>query len=480
MNGISLPEEFLSRIREYFSDEKEYTAFLDSYSQERTYGLRFNPLKCDAGAHEKILEAMDMHYAYSDPVTWCDGGYYYNSDSCPGRSPYHEAGAFYIQEPSAMSVVGLCPPKPGERVCDLCAAPGGKTTHIAGFMKNKGLIVSNEIVPDRARILSQNVERMGIRNCIVTSETPDALALRFPGYFTRVFVDAPCSGEGMFRKDSEAIAQWSVPNVEKCVERQKDILKATAEMVAPGGYLIYSTCTFEYSEDEQMIEEFLTDHPEFYKNGDSVIRIWPHKERGEGHFAAVLKKEGEYTIPDSASVSRAIADSRDKKTSKKRTRSDDLRNKNVPDKESLLRFLHTETSVKEDSELYERILHGELMEHKDRIWLLPSGISKNMLSGIRVIRPGLCLAEYDRGRFKPDHALAMSLGKEEIKNICNLNYKKACAFLRGETFESEAEDIPSGSWTVCSIDDVSMGWGKLTGGIVKNHYPKGLRKNVET
>ena len=477
MNDLSLPTQFLERMSVMLGDE--YDAFLDSYNAERSYGLRFNPLKINESVSDRVLEDLGIS---KDPVPWCREGIYYNSDASPGRSPYHDAGAYYIQEPSAMLVGELMDPKPHERICDLCAAPGGKTTHIAGRMHGEGVLVSNEIVPNRAEILSRNVERMGISNCIVTCESPDALAERLPGYFHKVCVDAPCSGEGMFRKDQTAIDEWSPENVDKCVERQRYILEAASELVCPGGRIVYSTCTFEQSEDEDMIRAFLADHQDFELEtvtstkirGSGIIvsdiendgngmmlRAWPHKVRGEGHFAASLKKKGEYLICDG--------------------RDGDLKIKNAYKDDKLLRFLHTELSLKEDSRLSGRIERGNLMEKSGHVYLLPDEADMRMFKTIRVIRSGLCLAEYDGKRFKPDHALAMALKPDDIHNICNLTYKEAFAFLRGETIDVSEKglDIPSGSWTLACVEGLSMGWGKLVGNTLKNHYPKGLRRNLE-
>ena len=477
MNDLSLPTQFLERMSVMLG--VEYDAFLDSYNNERSYGLRFNPLKINDGDMDRVLENQDIA---KDPVAWCRDGYYYNSDSCPGRSPYHEAGAYYIQEPSAMIVGEMISPKSDERICDLCAAPGGKTTHIAGRMNGEGVLVANEIVPNRAEILSRNVERMGITNCIVTCESPDALADRLPGYFHKVCVDAPCSGEGMFRKDETAITEWSPENVDRCVARQRDILEAASKLVCPGGRIVYSTCTFEISEDEDMIRSFLEDHQDFeleteplietkgsgiivsnienYENG-VMLRIWPHKVRGEGHFAASVRRKGEYLIKDD--------------------HDGDIKIKNAYKDDKLIRFLHTELSLKADSRLYERIQRGNLIEKSGHIYLLPDGVDIRLLKTTRVIRGGLCLAEYDGKRYKPDHALAMALISDDIKNVCDLTYKEAFAFLRGETIDVSGKglDIPSGSWVLVCVDGISVGWGKIVGSTLKNHYPKGLRRNLE-
>ena len=287
-----LPTEFLERMKGQLGEE--YPAFLESLERPRAVALRFNPLKGAAPALPFV----------KDPVPWEQQGYYYDPDARPGLHPYHEAGVYYLQEASAMSAVALLDPQPGERVCDLCAAPGGKTTQIAGRMMGEGFLLCNEINPKRAQILSRNIERMGVANSLVTNEHPARLAEKFPGFFDRVLIDAPCSGEGMFRKEEAAVTDWSQQTVEMCARRQAEILHSGAALLKPGGRLVYSTCTFAPEENELCMEQFLANHPEFTREpveapwftpaGEGAFRLWPHKLLGEGHFAAVLRKaEGE-------------------------------------------------------------------------------------------------------------------------------------------------------------------------------------------
>ena len=283
-----LPEAFLERMKHQLGEE--YEDFLKSLERPRAVALRFNPLKG---------EAPELPFV-EDPVPWEPQGFYYDPQARPGLHVYHEAGVYYLQEASAMAPVALLNPQPGECICDLCAAPGGKTTQIAGRMLGKGFLLCNEINPKRAKILSRNIERMAVSNALVTNEHPANLAARFPGFFDRVLVDAPCSGEGMFRKEEAAVTDWSQETVEMCARRQAEILHSAAQMVRPGGRLVYSTCTFAPEEDEMAVATFLAGHPEFtpeavdapwfvpVENGGH--RMWPHKLLGEGHFAAVLKK----------------------------------------------------------------------------------------------------------------------------------------------------------------------------------------------
>ena len=313
MEKIFLPAAFTKRMREILTTE--YEDFERSYESNRFYGLRCNLLKCSAEAFPALYSEAFGQSDSLEGIPWAPEGFFFMPEDQPGRHPLHEAGAYYIQEPSAMSSAAVLDPKPGERVLDLCAAPGGKTTQIAARMQGSGLLVSNEIVSSRARILSQNVERMGIRNCVVLNETPDRLAGFFPEFFDCILVDAPCSGEGMFRKEEAALSQWSVANVKMCADRQDLILEAASRMLRPGGRLVYSTCTFAPEEDEGSIDRFLDRHPDFHvvssplqaffdagrpdlassgrKELELTMRLWPHKIEGEGHFVALLKKDGQ-------------------------------------------------------------------------------------------------------------------------------------------------------------------------------------------
>ena len=342
-----LPELFTARMRELLSDE--YEAFAASYARPLRGALRVNLRKCSDPADIPGL---------ARPVPWAPGCYYYESEARPGRSPLHEAGVYYIQEASAMAVAALSGTRPGERVLDLCAAPGGKATTLAEMAGDCGLIVANEIMPARAKVLSQNVERMGLANTVVTNESPERLAPLFPEFFDRVLVDAPCSGEGMFRREPDALSCWNMDNIALCAERQRSILAAAVSMLRPGGTLIYSTCTFAPEEDEEQVLWLTEKYPELtvadrsevlanaspassaasaegstntvsargaastdspvntadisllspalpgYRSrlgGDAaVFRLWPHICGGEGHFVAILKKAGDPPAVDPA------------------------------------------------------------------------------------------------------------------------------------------------------------------------------------
>ena len=465
---IELPEAFKKKMKGLL--ETEYEAFLESYEKERVQGLRLNPGKAEA---EEFLAKAPFHLT---KIPWAKEGYYYDSGDRPGKHPYHEAGLYYIQEPSAMAVVELLEPKPGDCVLDLCAAPGGKTTQIAGHLLGEGFLLSNEIHPARAKILSQNVERMGIRNAVVANETPERLAERFPQFFDKIVVDAPCSGEGMFRKDEEARSQWSPDHVIMCAARQRQILDHAAQMLKAGGRMVYSTCTFSPEEDEQTIETFLSDHPEFEiedmgtREGLSpgrpewgilsmetlrkTYRIWPHLSEGEGHYLAVLRKTGK----DDGTWKRKVPKY--------------LKDKAVwKEYEGFCRELFTEPERYLDREEY--ILFG------DQLYLLPPQMID--LAGLKVVRPGLHMGSMKKNRFEPSHALALSMKEEEAVRCFSMKAdgRETVRYLKGETLRiEEAKNCDLNGqkgWVLMTVDGWSLGFSKLAGGILKNHYPKGLR-----
>ncbi len=428
-----LPEAFLERMKHQLGEE--YEDFLASLERPRAVALRFNPLKGDAP---------DLPFVRED-VPWEPMGRYYDPESRPGLHVYHEAGVYYLQEASAMAPVSLLDPLPGERVCDLCAAPGGKTTQIAGRMMGQGFLLCNEINPKRAKILSRNMERMAVSNALVTNEHPGNLAQRFPGFFDRVLVDAPCSGEGMFRKEEAAVTDWSQETVEMCARRQAEILHSAAQMVRPGGRLVYSTCTFAPEEDEQAVAAFLESHPEFQpeildapwfvpvENGGH--RMWPHKLLGEGHFAAVLKKtageEGE--IPISAG-------------------------EKLPKEWNAFA-----------RELGITLPEGKALFFGSGLFWAPEEMPD--LRRLKVLRPGLELGTVKKDRFEPAHALALWL--KNCKN--SLSYDpdspEIKAYLHGEVLPSHVQ-----GWCLVCAGDYSIGWGKGDKIQLKNHYPKGLRR----
>lgn len=473
-----LPEAFLERMEQMLG--KEYEDFFAALERERYQALRWNRLKIGADGRS-AAEA----FGGGDKVPWAEDGYYYSADLQPGKHPFHEAGLYYIQEPSAMAPAGLLAVRPGEKVLDLCAAPGGKSVQIAADLQGRGMLLCNEIHPARAKILSGNVERMGIRNAYVTNETPRRLAEVFPEYFDKILVDAPCSGEGMFRKNQAAGEEWSPENVKMCADRQDEILDCAAVMLRPGGRLVYSTCTFAPLENEGSVGRFIDRHGDFVivpadkeslhltdcdgvpawgggrRELEGTLRLWPHRIRGEGHFAAVLEKAG--------GVPKKDAD---------RPLHGTVRGTGAKETGEFLRFcqetfvVSQKEDVKEAGALPGADPGAEVIRFGDHLYLASAGMPDP--KGLKVLRPGLHLGELKKNRFEPSHALALALCPKDVRNVWNLESQSdALAYLRGETFPAQGEK----GWYLICFKGFGMGWGKMAAGVMKNHYPKGLRVN---
>ncbi len=472
VGGAKLPAAFVREMQELFEklpgvSVSELPAFLECLSGERSYGLRRNPFKY---TKEEFEERIPFSL---ESVPWAEDGYFYKKEEQPGKSPYHEAGAFYMQEPSAMIVAELLGGKPGERIADLCAAPGGKSTQIAGKMQGKGLLVCNEYVPARAKILAQNMERMGVAGCVIFAESVDRLADRFPLFFDRVLVDAPCSGEGMFRKEEQALLQWSPENVAMCAKRQKEILEEAARLVRPDGVLVYSTCTFSEAEDEAVIREFLNRHEEFCADESvlsaglaaagvcpgglpGTVRMWPHRLCGEGHFTARLLKKG---TGEAAGRSNST-----KKRCGERRRGGEKNSEK--EKWNLFQKFCEQYLSRDYRDRLEDT--GRLAWRKDSLFLVPEDMPEP--GGLRTERSGLYLGEAKKGRFEPSHTWAMTLKKEHVSQCMELS--DPASYLRGET----AENNGCQGWILMLFQGKPLGWGKAGGNVVKNHYPRGLRR----
>ena len=466
-----LPEGFEEKIKNLIQGQWEQ--FRYCYENNRYQSLRLNPLKLNKSDYEHILTTVG---ASDEMVPWEENGRYYDEKSHPGKHPYHEMGLYYIQEPSAMSAVSLLSVEPGMRVLDLCAAPGGKSTQLASYLGQQGLLVSNEINNSRCRILSSNIERLGVRNAVVTNEDSFKLAEKFQSFFHAILVDAPCSGEGMFRKNPEAVNEWSPNQVLVCAKRQSEILENAAQMLMPGGSLVYSTCTFSREENEDVIIQFLSVHSDFILeekdapwfetsllNEAGAYRLWPHKLKGEGHFVAVLRKAGSINLSEEDSLV-----SRKKKS------------KTFLTKEKLKYFqLFLEQTLSDEFANWTEF--DRLVEFGEQLYLLPKGCPD--LSGIHVLRAGLHLGEFKKNRFEPSHALAITLSIDDVKNYIDLTIEddRAYSYFMGESIFVNNEDKLQGKkgWCMVCIDGYSAGWGKIAGGTIKNHYPKGLRKDLK-
>ncbi len=474
----------------------DFVKFLGCYTQSPSSGLRLNTLK--VGALEQITQGLD-------PVPWCPSGYVIyplpggitnrsvfahevgkNSDmvSSPpdvgtlGRHPYHAAGLYYLQDPSAMAAAEILAPQPGERVLDLSAAPGGKSTHLASLMANQGLLVANEIHPQRVWELAENMERWGASNAAITSETPERLAVHFGAFFDRVLVDTPCSGEGMFRKSEAARRDWSPELVQSCALRQSLIMEQAARLVRPGGRLVYSTCTFNPNENEAVVSRFLDRHHDFelleverapgfepgrpdwlpaemsatalYLELRGAVRLWPHSSPGEGHFIALLHKVGDIDFPAS-----------------------EVRQKVIKVESNVRRIFsdYCQASLNIDFD------PARLSKVGSYLYQLPEGLPR--LGSLKVIHPGWWLGKIKTvkdghsRRFEPSHALAIGLKAEAARRSIDLPVlgTEVQSYLRGETLISQGED----GWVLVTVNGFPLGWGKRARGIIKNYYPRGLR-----
>lgn len=462
---MNLPIEFEKKMKAFLGDE--WDDFLYSYDNNRFQALRFNTLKVQS-PEERMRILKTLKISSDKKVSWANEAYYFDENVRPGKHPYHEMGLYYIQEPSAMSAAALLAPKPGMRVLDLCAAPGGKSTQLATYLGDSGLLVSNEINTQRSRILSQNIERMGIKNAIVTNEDSFVLASHFPGFFNAIQVDAPCSGEGMFRKLPEAIEQWSMENVAICAERQKEILDNAAVMLKPGGTIVYSTCTFSKEENEDVIEYFLERHPDFTL--EEMERFWPHKVDGEGHFVAKLVRRGCVDTD-------LKADRKTKKNKNSKNRKNETKPALTKENMKLLSEFLDET-ISEDVAAW--IKNSRLVMFGEQLYRLPD--MEVDIKGLKAQRAGLHIGEFKKQRFEPSHSLALALKLNDAKNLVKLtcDNPQTIGFFNGQSVmlsDEQAAECKKG-WALVCVDGYPAGWGKVNGAQVKNHYPKGLRNKI--
>lgn len=456
------PQAFLDALAPLLG--AEWDAFAATYAQPPVLGLRVNTLKLPASALRERLAPLNLN-----PAPWCPTGFSVDADAAAragvrlGKSPLHAAGLYYLQEPSAMAAAEALAPQPGERVLDLCAAPGGKSTHLAAQMNNQGLLIANEMVPGRAAIVAENLERWGVRHAVVTNETPSRLASRWPGGFDCVLVDAPCSGEGMFRRllADGARVQWSAAQVSGCALRQADILQSAAQLLRPGGRLVYSTCTFNLEENERVIARFLEARTDFelaalppapgwtpglgpLAGHPGVARLWPQQAAGEGHFLAHLQRH------PAASAGAAMP-----------------RPRTPPRLErAALRAWEAFCAANLVMEP-----PGALVQTGTYLYQRPEPALD--MTGLRVLRPGWWLGEVRGERLEPSHALALGLTHADFQRTLDLTHDDPAvlAYLRGETLIAEG----AAGWLAVCVDSFPLGWGKRGGAVVKNHYPKGLR-----
>lgn len=458
MESAAWPAEFVARMTGWLGEASD--AFLTALAR-RDVGVRLNPLR---GELEQLRARLPWNVA---PVPWCPEGLWLQEEEAPvGTHPYHTAGVYYIQDPTAMAAGVLLDPQPGEWVLDLAAAPGGKATHLAARMENQGVLIANEVNRRRTSVLAMNLERLGVTHAMIFNETPERLAARWGGLFDAVLVDAPCSGEGTFCRDSAAVRDWSLATVQGNAHRQRGIMEQAALLVRPGGRLLYGTCTFAPEEDEGVIAAFLDTHADFelaplpalpgLQGGHpewigapeavrGVGRFWPHTGPGHGHFYALLRRRGEPAddLPE-----------RWKGTA-------------IPG-----RILQLYRPVLRETLTFEPPEAGLYLDENDDIYVTP--LDPKLWAGLHVLRPGWWIASQRHGKVTPNHALAMALHPEDAQEVCDLAVADPLVeqFLRGSFWE---DDGPAG-FVLVTVDGFPLGWAKRSEGRLRSRYPLHLRR----
>ena len=464
-----LPEKFREEMKSMLKDE--YDAFLESYEDDYYRGMRCNTLKISPSVFE------DKAPFISERVKWTDNGYYTNEDDQPAKHPYYFAGLYYIQEPSAMLPAALLPVEPGDKVLDLCAAPGGKTTELGAKLKGEGLLVSNDISASRAKALVKNIELFGIKNAVVISEAPEKLAERFEGYFDKILVDAPCSGEGMFRKVHSIAKNWEQYGSQYYADIQRTVLPSAVKMLRAGGMMVYSTCTFSKLEDEDSLQFIFDNFPEMelvsaidfdneryfgFSHGltedtKNAIRLFPHRIKGEGHFVALLRKKtgtNEKSAVDVTPKAPVVNTEQGNKYDKQ------TRSKYKKVSEEAFDFLE---------EIGFKIPCSRLWVNEEKIFMLPDNCPD--FNKLRVLRTGLFLGEMKKGRFEPSESLALSLRKDEYPNVLELSSddERVIRYLKCESIDIEDGEVSDG-YCLVTVDGFPLGWGKVDKGRFKNKY----------
>lgn len=475
---MDLPKAFEEKMRELLKED--FPAYIACYEEPRFYGLRVNTSKISVQEFERICP-FEIR-----PIPWIENGFYYDGETVsPAKHPYYFAGLYYLQEPSAMTPADRLPVEPGDRVLDVCAAPGGKATELGAKLMGEGVLAANDISSSRAKGLLKNIEVFGIGNVLVLSEEPGKLESYFTGYFDKILIDAPCSGEGMFRKDKKMVKAWEEHGPEFFSNIQRSIILQAARMLRPGGMMLYSTCTFDPRENEQVIRHLLDTYPEFQieeikpyegfsqgmpetaRNREELsrtVRIFPHKMKGEGHYLALVRKgDAPQAEADACDIP---GESEGKKAGV--TAAGRRKAGNLPEE--------FDGFLKNIDKLYDR---SRMEVYGERVYYMPEGLPD--MKGVRFLRTGLLMGELKKNRFEPSQALAMSLKMEEYGNVINLpaNDERIIRYLKGETIDVDELVSPKDQgWYLICVDGFPLGWGKLNRGTLKNKYLPGWRMNA--
>lgn len=484
-----LPQSFLDSMKEILGED--YEAFLTGFDGQRQYGLRVNTLKMNLEEFERIAPF------HLKKVPWISNGYFYNAEDVPAKHPFYSAGLYYLQEPSAMTPASRLKVQPGERVLDLCAAPGGKATELGAALQGEGLLVANDINTARAKALLRNLELFGISNSFVTNEPPHVLAERFPEFFHKIMVDAPCSGEGMFRKNPAVVDSWKEKGPEYFSKLQREIIVQAADMLLPGGMMFYSTCTFSPLENEKTITHLLNERPDMevvpmedYENFAEGLtsykdeafdescklcrRIWPHKMSGEGHFMALLHKK-------SGAEQEIKSDEKASKKSKKAKKKQQTKTLSSVWWEKCKSLSKEQKAAAEDFFAHVNLAYdvGRIDVRGDNLYYLPEPQYDGR--GLHFLRNGLFMGEFKKKRFEPSQPFALALRAQDFDQVLDFpaDDERLQRYLRGETLD--VRDLINGEkkrkgWQLVMAAGHPLGFGKLVNNNLKNKYPAGWRK----
>lgn len=451
---MKLPERYCEAMKELLGDE--YSEYLESFHKPAAHGLRVNSMKLRSSDFCRISGCS------LEQIPWIENGFYYEDACAPARHPHYYAGLYYLQEPSAMTPASRLPVVPGDRVLDLCAAPGGKATELGARLAGEGFLLANDISVSRAKALVKNLELAGIPNLFVTGERPERLAEAYPGYFDKILIDAPCSGEGMFRRDSRMAVHWETAPPGSYLEIQRSLAEHGFRMLRPGGMMLYSTCTFSREEDEECILQLLDRHPELetvpvrpyegfvpgFCGLSDAVRIFPHKMKGEGHFLVLLRKREDGAAP----------------AAREEAEEPIISGGQLP--EGIRDFL---AHIRKD------FSEGGFLLERDQLYYLTPGMRRK--KGLRYLRSGLLMGTWNKNRFEPSQALAMALRKEEFGETVDLlsDDPRTVKYLKGETLEIDSRTASGFPWRLVCTDGYPLGWAKASGAVLKNKYCPGWR-----